>query len=803
MRNGSKKCEQPLVGNSATDFRLAFIRSGHLLLRAFPNVIPKHESTSQQRAVPQPWRIFTVRGGRDTAFFFLISAAITLVMFWPAVVGTKIFVPADVAPHLFSKFHYVDPTAKGVPANHYVIDMILGDISRNQLVHEAWRRGEMPWWDPYTDSGKPLAAEANAVNVSDPWKVLIFRLLPFEAAYNWIRILPFLISGLSAFWWLRYLQFSLAPSIWGGLLFQFAGCNAMMFSGPTVQASFAYYPLLWILWDRGLAEAKWLWFVASSLLAALVFLSGNLQSHTYLFLFAIAFCFGYGWRKRSRWLPLFGGIALALALGLCLAAPFVLSQVELFILNVRTIHPETSPLDMLTGVASIVGFFPWLFGTFRTLDLSKVFAQSGLGFWIYIGSAAMVIATMGLCTRTKSDSSNADIKRTGLALLAVYFIVCSTPLLHILYIRTAWIPVMALIIFFALGWTQLASNRGAYRRWGWATICSAVLIALAVNIGGFVVYPKFQSRIEDRVLQKEQTNKYLAPSPDLRKFQVANWTNEVTFKNPETAIAFAGLIALGLILVRPPPQPRPWLHATLVVSTIPLLLFVHRYIPMQPLARWESVRSGGPEQRRVIEKIGPEKLRLFENAPSGHDFVFPGAMAQLFKAHVMHGHSSLILRHAGFKDEEGAISPSLYDYEYVSSKRGEEIGDLLARTNGPLARFHWSPPLGRKISIVSETLCSLTLAVAPGPAGDLIRTDTYYPGWKISPPIEGTTFQFEPPCFARLHVPAEVTQLRIEYTPRFLRLGIAFAGGAAVLIAVLMATLVKRARVRAHLVSAI
>jgi len=743
------------------------------------------------------------RRAREAAFFFLISLTITLVLFWPAAVGEKIFAPVDIAPNFFPKFRYVDPTAAGVPANHYVIDMILGDISRNQMVHAAWQRGEMPWWDPYTDAGKPLAAEANAVNISDPWKVLIFHSLPFEAAYNWIRIVPFLISGLSMFWLLRHLGFSLASALWSGLLFQFAGCNAMMFSGPTVQASFAYYPLLWGLWDRGIGEGKWRWFIISSLPAALVFLSGNLQSHSYPFLFAMAFAIGYGWRHQSRWLLLVGGIGFALTLGLCFAAPFVLSQIELFFLNVRRIHPETSRFDSLTGLASIVGFFPWLFGTFRTLDLSKVFAQTGLGFWIYIGSAAMVIAALGFRTRTTPGSRNADVKRTALALLGVYFLVCSTPLLHVFYTRVAWLAVMGLVVLFAFGWNELTSNPNARRRWGWVTVTGAVLIAAALNVGGFLIYPQFQSRIETRVLERERTNKFLDQAPALRKFQVANWPNEVTFKNPETALAFAGLIALGLTLVRPPARPRLWLHSILVVSTIPLLWFDHRYIPMQPMALWEKIRAGGPEQRRVSENLDADGLRLLESAPGGHEHVFPGAMAQLFKAHVLHGHSSLTLRHAGFKDADGLVPPPLYDYEYSSPARGRESGELRARKDGPSARFHWAAPLERKVGIVAETLCTLTLDVAPGAAGDLIRTDTYYPGWRMSPAVPGVTIRFEPPCFSRIHVPAGVTRLRFKYEPRFWRPGLFLAAGSAVLTVVLLMASARRSRIRANFTPAL
>ena len=716
---------------------------------------------------------------REWALFLFISFAVTLVLFWPAVTGEKILAPLDIAPNFFSKFRYVDPAANGIPANHYVVDLMLGDISRNRLVHQAWQRGEMPWWDPYTDSGKPLAAEANAVNISDPWKVLIFHLLPFEAAYNWIRIVPFLLSGLAAFCLLKYLGIGRAPALWGALLYQFAGCNTMMFSGPTVQAAFVYYPWLWIMWDRGVNSGKFSWFAGSSLLTALIFLSGNLQSHSYVFLFATVFFIGNGWRQLRRWPLLAGGISFALIIGLCLSAPFVLSQMELFILNVRKVRPETSPLSYFSGIASLVAFFPWLFGTFRTLDLSKVFGQSGLGFWIYIGSAAIIISLIGIFVQPVADSRTRNIRRTALGLVVSYLIVCSTPLLNILYTRVAWLPVLGLIIFLGLGWSGV-TKYAIQRRWGHIIIAGTALIIVAIHVGSLMVFPRYRPKIEERILSQDRTNQALDSAPVLRKFQIANWAHETTFQNPEIIFTCAGLLVLGGILLRRPMSPTLWLHATMILSTVPLLLLAHRYIPMQSMELWTKIRDGGPEQRRVAEALQPQGLRLREKAPGPNDYVFPGAMAQLYGVHVQQGHSSLKLENVAFFQTNGVADPAFYDFEYHNVSRGLERGELNARP-GPAARYHWTSPNERAVSITSETLCSIELNITPGPSAELIRTDTYYPGWRAATP--GVTLQFEPPCFARLHVPSDVTHVRLEYEPRWLRTGIYFACGGAILIA--------------------
>ncbi|PYI82173.1 MAG: hypothetical protein DME26_18540 [Verrucomicrobia bacterium] len=704
---------------------------------------------------------------REVFCFALASLAVTLLLFWPA--------------------------AMGVPANHYVIDLILGDVSRNWLVYQAWEQGEMPWWDPYTDGGKPLPAEANAVNISDPFKVLLFHLLPFELAYNWARLVPFIISGLAAFCLLRYFHFSFITSAWGGFLYQFAGCNAVMFSGPTIQASFAYYPLLWLLWDLGAVQGRLLWFAFSTLLTALIFLSGNLQSHSYVFLLAVAFAIGYGWRRWQRLVFLASGMGLALGLGLCLAAPFLFSQLELFLLSVRRLQPATLPAGMLSGLASLVAVFPWGFGTFRTLDASKFLGQYALGFWIYIGSAALLIALIGVCMRLETSNSESDRKRTALALLGVYFVVCSTPLLRYLYTRTAWLAVLGLVVLFAMGWLRLAALRVPSKRWGWAVVALALVMGLVLNVGGLLIYPRLQSRIEAFVLKSQRSNTSLDEAIALRKFQAANFGNEVTFKNRETLVAFLGLLALGVFLLRTPTVKWVWLNGILVLSTLPLLWFAHRYIPMHPISLWEKLRAGGPEQRRVIDALRENGLRVRETAPGQHEYVFPGALAQLFKVHTLQGHTSLGLMHAGYvTNASGDLDPTSYDVEYRSPARGMERGELIRRSAGPPARIRWAGPGERSVSIVEETLNTITLAVNAGPPGGLIRTDTYYPGWQVAPESAGVKLTFEPPCFARIQVPAQTTRIRLVYAPCWWRRGICVAALAGLLLSILLVVLFRR-----------
>lgn len=736
------------------------------------------------------------KGLREAVCFLVLSLLLCLALFGPAMSGRKLLAPLDVAPNLFSKFKYMNPQAAGIPANHYVIDQVVGDLPRNWLVYQAWHRGEMPWWDPYTDGGKPLAAEANAINISDPWKVLFYFTLPFELAYNWARIFTFLVSGLGAFLLLRRFQFSFATAVWGALLFQFAGGNAIMFSGPTIQASCSYIPFLWLLWDKAMVEKRLQWFLISSLISALIFLSGNLQSHTYPFFFALAFVLGYGWRQPRSWPLLLGGISLSFALGFGLAAPFVLPEIELFFLSTRKLLSTVTPLGPLSGPLSLSAIFPWALGTFRTLDASKITGQYALGFWAFIGSAALLIAIFGATAKQGPGTCESFRKRTALVLVLGYFFICSTPLVRIFYTRTAWLAVLGLAVLFAIGWERLKTIEIPARKWGWTILALAIVIAASVNVAGGIIYPRFQAKVEAYVLKKQATNITLDEATELRKYQVANLPREVTFHNPETLLSFLSMLGVGLFLLRPPRSHRmEWLTGIVMLSTLPLLLFIHRYIPQQPVALWHSLRAGGPEQHRVAQALQPNALRLAEVAPGPHEHVFPGALAQLFAVHTLQGHTSLAPPNAGqVRLPNGQPDPAYYDVLCQSPVRELERGEILLRTNGPPARFHWDQPASRMVHIVGETLNTITLNIGPGPAAELIRTDTWYPGWHIAAGSPDVSLAPKPPFSAVLHIPAGPHQVQLAYQPRPWRVGIWIAAVALILLNLCLAWLFRRDR---------
>src|SRR3954469_430526 len=93
--------------------------------------------------------------------FFLLSWISIFFTFRGALWNERILAPLDIPAAVFPKFKAINPESGRIPHNHYLIDMFDLVLPRQYLAHQAIQAGEFPWWDPYTDSGRPLAVEAH------------------------------------------------------------------------------------------------------------------------------------------------------------------------------------------------------------------------------------------------------------------------------------------------------------------------------------------------------------------------------------------------------------------------------------------------------------------------------------------------------------------------------------------------------------------------------------------------------------------------------------------------------------------
>src|SRR5215831_16264888 len=724
---------------------------------------------------------------RELGLFLVCSVMICFAVFRSALWSSRILAPLDIAPTIFSKYRYVDVTAGQIPANHYIIDQLTFDLPLQHTIYHAYRSGEIPWWDPYTYAGRPFLADAH-VNGTDPVRILCYLTLPFVSAYNWNLILKSILAGLGMFVLLRHLRFPLSILLPLALTYQFAGCFAIFFGHPWIQASFAYYPFLWMAWSTWIQRNSLRYIGISSLLCAFIFYSGDLQSHAYLPLFALCFLIGNGLGDRRLVVPLSLAISLSILTGAALAAPVLWPQIEFYLNSLRTASfSPTSRLSYLAGFASFSAIFPWVLGTFRTLDLAKFLGNYALGFVIYIGSAGFILALLGAWKTGKMPVAQTGARRTAIGLVLVYFLVCSTPLLPVLYTRMAPIAVIGLTVLAALGLKTLGER--PFPKAGWAVAGGAVLLIIGLNITAFAVYPPCMRYVQSFVAAWDKANPSFPETPPLRSFQVENLSHEISVQNPETVLAFVSLVALAIYLRQPRWKPFQR-SALLTLNFLPVIFFYCRYIPDYPVAYWEQL-SGGPEQRRVAETVNPNHFRLLEEAPNLSDMLFPNDMGHLQRVHTVHGYSALqppSLFHwpPGLEPPPGPIA----DFAYSSEEPGASTGELASLSNGKNSRIRCDH---RAVTITAETMNSLTVSIAPGAADRLERTDTFYPGWRAKLNGQPIALGHSATPFSTINLPTSdaVSFVTYAYRPSHFVLTTTLPGAAAVFI---LATLLAGAR---------
>jgi hypothetical protein len=705
-------------------------------------------------------------------WFIFLEAATCLFVFRDGLWGGSILAPVDIAPALFSKYKFVDPNSSGVPANHYTIDQLLADLPLQHTMYQAYRRGQVPWWDPYTYSGMPMIADGHASG-TDFSRLVLYQFLGFVPAYNWARILHFILLGTGMLLLLLRLRIPPWIAVTSGITFQFAGFFALGFQHPWLESSFLYYPFLWVAWDAYHRRPLFRYIVIASGLAAAICYSGSIQTQTYLPIFGAAFLFGYGGLNGAELRKIAPVILISGAVGACLAAPILFDQAELFFLSARKVAIRT-PLTLLSGFGSLTAFYPWCLGTFRTLDLGKFIEQNSLGFNLFIGTAGAILAVFGTFW-SGSDPEASRAKRTSVILIGTYLLIMSTPLLNFFYSRCAGLPVMGMVILMSIALKALARSTIAFRRLGWSVLVLAILIAAATNLAAKIVYPRYAEDVRNLVNRRDKANAALDRAPALRDFQTRNLPHEISFENPEVLIGWLALVAVSVGLLRPELRAsRTFWFGLVILNMVPVLSFARRYIPRSDLVLWQRLLEGGPEQKRVMKQCGHSPERLTEVAPGMHDLLFPGAMSHLFGIRVTHGYTGLVPRSLLIlSPAHPEYRPFLGDWVYESRERGDQSGLFERRTGSGLTRFQWLGAAPRRFAIRDIGLNVVEVSVEAGESGKLLRTDTYYPGWRAEGGDGKMPILFEMPCFSVLEVPSTATKIVLSYRPRFLNTALA------------------------------
>ncbi len=211
-------------------------------------------------------------------------------------------------------------------------DAVLQGYPSRHLVHDEFRHGRLPLWNPYQSSGMPLLGDVQVAVFYAP-NVALSLVVGDEPlsymSFQALTIAHFSLTGVLMFLFLRGLGIGIAASVLGAVAHQFNGFHIFHRAHVNMFATVAWLPgVLWLLdaaWRRASSGRGWAWAITAGVAWSQMLMAGHPQMLFLSSLFVGAwavFRFGGAWRRRDggarpgRIATRFGvaaGLALAIA----------------------------------------------------------------------------------------------------------------------------------------------------------------------------------------------------------------------------------------------------------------------------------------------------------------------------------------------------------------------------------------------------------------------------------------------------------------------------------------------------------
>jgi hypothetical protein len=345
------------------------------------------------------------------------------------------------SPHLLPGSPYVDPNA-GFTSE-----------ALGHLVALDWVHGVIPWWNPYTGIGVPLAGELQPGAFFLPFNLLLI----FKEGLLWQRIAMQIVAGLATYALLRELGLSRLAAFLGGTLFAVNGVIAWTPGPAAAYCSSPFLPCL--LW--GIERARKPRQGAASILAiglaiAWSILAGFPEPAYISGLLALAWGLYRLTSEPARWV--FARRALGgFALGLLVTAPLLIAFVD-YLLQSDSFEVHTKGGMSMPWASLAPMVIPYVYGPMNVL------VDTWGSFGGYTQALVLVMALVGIMRK----SADRGLK----LLLLIWILLC--------WARNFGVqPVTAIIDHLPL------LNRAIFFRYGGASWIMALTILAAYGLEEF------------------------------------------------------------------------------------------------------------------------------------------------------------------------------------------------------------------------------------------------------------------------------------------------------------------------------
>jgi len=199
-------------------------------------------------------------------------------------------VPADTIVGMYHPFrdYLAQKYPRGYPFKNFLItDPVRQQYPWKKLVIESWKKGEIPWWNPYSFAGTPLLANFQS-GAFYPFN-LLFLFFSFNTAWSIYILLQPVLALIFTYFLLKNYRLSDWAAVLGGLCFAFGGFMTAWFEWGNIGHTALWLPLMLLAIDRIISQKSFVWqFVfLFSLLAS--FFAGHLQTAFYVIFFSFIY----------------------------------------------------------------------------------------------------------------------------------------------------------------------------------------------------------------------------------------------------------------------------------------------------------------------------------------------------------------------------------------------------------------------------------------------------------------------------------------------------------------------------------
>ena len=279
------------------------------------------------------------------------------------------------------------------------------------LAASDWVKHIIPWWNPYSGIGLPLAGEMQPGAFFLPFILLLL----LHNGILWVKVALQIVSGLFTYLLLRELGLGRLACLTGSLLYSLNGTFALLPGPEAVIHPIPFLPLLLygIEVSRKIDKRVWgVFFIAVSI-AWLIF-SGFPEASYIDGLMALIWALYRVIGANQRWTSLATRILYGGILGLMLAAPLILAFGE-FLLSSDAFGTHLDGNISLPLAAAVPFFLPYVYGPLGNnhgnSELSIIWGNLGG----YVGVLIIFVSLLGLKNK----------KERGLRILLVSWVLLS------------------------------------------------------------------------------------------------------------------------------------------------------------------------------------------------------------------------------------------------------------------------------------------------------------------------------------------------------------------------------------------